>query len=300
MRRLLLHISAKLIAVIFCVVLLSGGCSAAGHEGFAIYLTRGDTPPSDMPALSQVSIADQPVIGMNDIVSYNAQTHELKLTANAFNRIASLQVPVRGTSFVACVDRKPIYCGAFWTPISSISYNGVTIWKPYNSSEPYVVALELGYPSSSFYGGQDPRNNADVIRSLEQAGKLIAKLTMATVHQLPHSMKGYELYSWSQDGQWHFTLVTGTDRNKTPEEIVSGEDFISEAGWLNVHLLGVDSIKVALSKLPEKESVFWLDDLRSEQTSQAGANISLPPGPVIDAIKEYARQRGLDFTVQTP
>jgi hypothetical protein len=28
---------------------------------------------------------------------------------------------------------------------------------------------------------------------------------------LPHSMKGYELYSWQADEQWHFTLITGTN-----------------------------------------------------------------------------------------
>lgn len=194
----------------------------------------------------------RPVLGINDIVSYNAQTHELKLTANAFNRIYLLQVPVRGKSFVVCVDRNPIYCGAFWTPISSMSYDGVTIWKPLSSGEPYVVTLELGYPSSSFYGSQDPRNNAEVLRSLEQSGKLITKLSVTAVHQLSHSVKGYELYSWSQDGQWHFTLITGTDRNKTLEEIVSGEDFISETGWVKIHVVGIDDIKAVLSKLPQK------------------------------------------------
>jgi hypothetical protein len=138
------------------------------------------------------------------------------------------------------------------------------------------------------------------LRSLEQAGKLITRLTIATVHQLLRSMKGYELYSWSQDGQWHFTLITGTDRNKTPEEIVSGEDFISEAGWVNVHVVGLDAIKAVLSKLPPKESVIWLSNLRSDQSPQAAVNFALPPTPVIDTIKDHAHQCGLDFTVVSP
>jgi hypothetical protein len=166
--------------------------------------------------------------------------------------------------------------------------------------EPHIITLELGYPSSSFYGGEDPRNNADVTRALEQAGKLITKLSIAEVDELPHSMKGYELYSWLDDSQWHFTLITGTNRNKTLEEIISNEDIISEAGWVQIHVIGVDAIKTVLSKLPQNELIMWLASLRSEQTPQGGVNITLPTGPTINIIKEDAVRSGLDFQIQTP
>ena len=233
------------------------------------------------------------------VITYNAQTHELKLTASAFERICELEVPVEGKSFMVCVDREPIYFGAFWTPISSISFDGVTIWKPFSSEEPYIISLELGYPSSSFYGGEDPRDNPEILRALEQAGKLITKLSITAVYELPHSMKGYELYSWSEDSQWHFTLITGTDRNKTLEEITSNEDFISEAGWVQIHVVGVDAIKAVLGKLPEGEEIFWLASLR-EQTEQTYIDIQLPPETTINAIKEHAEQCGLDLMLQTP
>ena len=112
-------------------------------------------------------------------------------------------------------------------------------------------------------------------------------------------MKGYELYSWQVDNQWHFTLITGTNRNKTLDEIISGEDFISEAGWVSVHMVGVDAVKSVLSKLPQDEFVTWLGGMR-EQTSQPAVSILLPPGPIIQDIKEYALGRNLDFTVQMP
>ena len=35
------------------------------------------------------------------------------------------------------------------------------------------------------------------------------------------SMKGFELYSWQAEGEWHFALVVGTNRSKTHEEIAS-------------------------------------------------------------------------------
>ena len=299
MKKLICHIPAKLTVLILIVTIFAlSSCTISKGDEFAIYLTKGDIPPAQMPALSQVDTAEPPIISMKDIITYNAQTHELKLTTSAFERISQLDVPVRGKSFVVCVDREPIYWGAFWTPISSLSFDGVTIWKPLSSEGPHVITIELGYPSSSFYGGEDPRNNPEVMRSLEQAGKLINKLSISAVDELPHSMKGYELYSWSEDSQWHFTLITGTNRNKTLEEIISNEDVISEAGWVQIHVLGVDTIKTVLSKLPQGEEILWLASPRAEQTPPGNINFMLPPEPTVDSIKEHAGQCGLDLFIQ--
>jgi hypothetical protein len=177
-KKLICHIPAKLTALIMVGAILTlSGCTTSKGEGFAIYLTKGDVPPVQMPALSYIDIAEQPIIAMSDIITYNAKTHEITLTTSAYERISKLEVPVRGKSFVVCVDRKLIYWVAFWTPVSSIPFGGVTIVKPLSSEDAKVVKLELGYPSPSFYGGEayggeDPRLNAEVMKSLEQAGKL--------------------------------------------------------------------------------------------------------------------------------
>jgi hypothetical protein len=288
----------KLTIVISCILLIiilySGYTAATKGEGFAIYLTRDDIPPAKMDSLTHVELSDQPIINLEDIITYNAQTHEMKLTPSAFDRISKLDVPVRGKSFMVCVNKEPIYWGAFWTPISSMSFDGVTIWKPYNTQEPNIVVLELGYPSSSFYGGEDPRSNPKVLESLKKADKLVTRLSLTAVDKLPSSLKGYELYSWEENGQWHYTLITGTNRVKTMEEIISGEDFISEAGWVNVHVVGVDAIKDVLSRLPRGESVCWCGELHMGD-SVGSVKLELPPKVVVDAISEYARQCGLDF-----
>jgi hypothetical protein len=283
--------------IIVSVPIMSSGCSSPLNEGFAIYLTKADIPPQQMEALSHVDLMEQPFISNKDIVTYNAQTHEVKLTAGAFESIAQLDVPVRGKSFMVCVDKNPVYWGAFWTPISSMSFDGVTIWKPLSTQGPKVITLELGYPSSSFYGGEDPRNNPEVIRALERDGKLIKGLSITEIDKLPHSMKGYELYSWSEDGQWHFTLITGTNRNKTLEEITSRADFISEDGWVQIHVIGVEAIKTVLGKVPREESIVWLAGMPSGQTQKGSMNFELPPEPIVSTIKEYAGQLGLDFMV---
>jgi hypothetical protein len=295
MKRLCDLFHVKLIALILIVVLLLCACGTPKGEGFAIYLTRDDIPPEKMEMLSHINIADQPIISIQHISTYNAQTHEIKLTDQAFERIAQLEVPVRGRSFLVCVDKAPVYWGAFWTPLSSMSFDGVTIWKPLGSPELKVITLELGYPSLSFYQGEDPRNNPVILQSLEQSGKLIHKLSIADLDKLPSSFKGYELYSWQEDSQWHFTLITGTNRTKTMAEITSQEDYISETGWVKIHVVGVDAIKEVLSRLPQNEPVCWCDELHIGQTMDT--DLKLPPAEITDVIKKYALQCGLDFAV---
>ena len=281
-----------------CITSEGEGKGEGGGEvgGFAIYLTKQDIPPAQMEALSHVDIAERPIITISDIITYDAQEHELRLTASAFERVSQLDVPTRGKSFIVCVDKAPIYWGAFWVLWSSLSFDGVTIWKPLTLDESHdVIRLELGYPSSELYTGEDPRSNPVVIESLEQAGKLINKLSITSIEKLPRSFKGYELYSWEEEGQWHFTLITGTNRIKTIEEITSKGDFISETGWVKIQVVGADAIKDVLSRLPEGESVFWCDELHIGQSTET--DLQLPPEQIADAIEEYAKQCGLDFVV---
>ncbi len=297
-RIILTCISVFLVILTFtCTACTQSPAGSREGDGFAIYLTKEDIPPTQMEALSHVNIAEQPIISIEDVITYNAQTHEIELTDTAFERISQLEVPVSGKSFLVCIDKEPVYWGAFWTPLSSMSFDGVTIWKPPGSQEPKVITLELGYPSPSFYSGEDPRNNVVIMKSLEQAGKLINKLSINEVDKLPHSLKGYELYSWEEDNQWHFTLITGTNRTKTMEEITSKEDIISETGWVNIQVVGADTIKDVLSRLPKGESVSWCDELHIGQLTETHVDLQLPPEQIADEIKEYAEQCALDFAV---
>jgi hypothetical protein len=275
--------------------LMSSISATATDEGFAIYLTEQDLSPAQMEVLSHVNLTDQPIISSEDVITYNAQTHEMKLIDQAFERICELEVPVQGRAFMVCVNKRSIYWGAFWTPISSISFDGVTIWQPYSSRDPAVITLQLGYPSSSFYGGEDPRDSPEILRALEQAGKLIDKLSITSVEERPRSSKGYELYSWEEGGQWHFTLITGTNRIKTLEEITSEDDFISETGWVKIQVMGADATKDVLNFLPEGESVFWCDELHIGQPTEI--DFQLPPEQIANEIEEYAERCGLDFVI---
>jgi len=188
-----------------------------------------------------------------------------------------------------------MYWGAFWTSASSMSFDGVTIWTPPMTFEPNMIKLTLGYPCSFFYAGEDPRNNTEVMESLDQAGKLVNKLPPLPTDKLPRSFKGYELYSWQEDGQWHYTLITGTNRTKTMEEITSGENLISDTGWVKIHVVGEEAIKAVLSRLYQGESVFWCDELPIGGATET--ELELPPEDVVNSIKEHAERCGLDFAI---
>jgi hypothetical protein len=134
-----------------------------------------------------------------------------------------------------------------------------------------------------------------VISIVLVSGILASSIGATSIEKLPRSLKGYELYSWSEDSQWHFTLITGTNRLKTMDEITSEGDSISETAWVKIHVVGTDAIRDVLSRLPEGESVFWCDELHIGQSAET--DLELPPEQMVDAIEEYANQCGLDFEV---
>lgn len=163
------HLSLALLAAV--VVLFA--CQPAPAGEFAIYLL--DQPLSaaqaDALPLAQRPLRAEPVLSSADLVRYDAATHEMFLTGEAYQRATSLQVPVRGLPFVVCVGPQRIYGGAFWTPISSMSYNGITIWV-LQGSPGTSLAFERGYPGESFFSGADPRADPRVLEALRRAGKL--------------------------------------------------------------------------------------------------------------------------------
>ena len=168
------------IVQIFLGLLLAGSLTAfsctspeepSEDEGFAIYLPAREIPVSEMPIISNLEIADEPILAPVDIVSYYRNTHEIELTAEGYERLLELEVPISGKVFVVCVDRQPVYWGAFWPRYSSMTFDGVTILTPL-SPDRHAIQIGLGYPTESFYTGDDPRSNPEIMQALQQAGKL--------------------------------------------------------------------------------------------------------------------------------
>ncbi|MEI6308646.1 MAG: hypothetical protein WCP58_03260 [bacterium] len=141
-------------------------------KGFSIYLTNPKIKPEQLPFLSHLELEVEPILSNEDIVTYTQATHEIVLTASAAERIQSLRPPTSGLAFAVCVDSQPVYAGAFWPGYSSQSYDGVAIDPILVSKERPVIQIQLGYPGSDFFQGEDPRSDPRVLKALQEDGKL--------------------------------------------------------------------------------------------------------------------------------
>jgi hypothetical protein len=170
MKKLLI---TALMVLLLLAPFLFGGCSGKTEgKGFAIYLTRANVSVLQMEMLSHVDIADKPIIFGKDIISYTWNTHEIELTPEAYERLDEMQVPTSGKAFLVCVNKAPVYWGAFWPGYSSQSFDGITIWLKPSLVGENRIQITRGYPSGDFYKGEDPRSNPVIKNALEKAGKL--------------------------------------------------------------------------------------------------------------------------------
>jgi hypothetical protein len=95
------------------------------------------------------------------------------------------------------------------------------------------------------------------------------------------SMKGWELYSWQEEGQWCFSLLEGTNRAKSIDEIQSPD----------TRLEGIEALRPALEGLESGEWVTWWDP------SWAGEALEFPPADLVEEVRSVCEERGLHLTV---
>lgn len=172
MKTLFFSISAVILLSIASCTSATPEPTPASSEGFAIYLLAQESSPQLLEDLDMLKLAPHPLLSGNDIVSYTQATHEIELTAQAYETIAALSLPVTGIPFAVCVDGQPIYAGAFWPGYSSISFDGIVIDPILATHEHPFIQIQLGYPGSDFYDSVDPRSDPRILQALERAGKL--------------------------------------------------------------------------------------------------------------------------------
>lgn len=119
---------------------------------------------------------------------------------------------------------------------------------------------------------------------LEQAG------------EFPASAKGYELYSWLDDKGWQFTLISGTDRSKSADEILSPESSITPDGWVKITVSSVQDLKSIFDQLPVSQEVFWLEGNRLEGIA-GDKTFSFPPEETIQQMVLLSEELGLMLNI---
>ncbi len=118
--------------------------------------------------------------------------------------------------------------------------------------------------------------------------------------KFPHSMKGYELFSWQADGEWYFTLITGTNRMKSFEEIITAGNTVSEDGFVKVSVRGIDQLQIMLGLLPSGEDVVWSGMDLGGQVPTDTIYLTLPPDEMIDEVKAFSVPLGIHLTAIKP
>ncbi len=116
---------------------------------------------------------------------------------------------------------------------------------------------------------------------------------------LPHLLKGYELVSWQSGNEWNFTLVSGTNRQKTFEELVSPESFVTKEGYVKITVRGVEGIKQVLARVPAGESVAWSGMNLAGQVPRGTIYFAYPQQEIMDELMAVAKENGFDlYTLQ--
>ncbi len=112
---------------------------------------------------------------------------------------------------------------------------------------------------------------------------------------LESSLKGWELYSWPSNGDncdWRYTLIAGTNRIKTYNEVTSNTA---------LSVTGEQQLKLLLNKLPVNEDILWVGKTWLTNVWGPGnishGNLKLPAAAVIDLIKQHCIQKALNLTV---
>jgi hypothetical protein len=163
----------SLLLIIFYAI-TSSACQASKHDSFAIYLLTSNIPATELSQfdINRLGLETRPIISKEEIISYDKTTHTIELTQAAYTRVQQIfPVPMNGLPFVVCVGDERIYTGAFWAPISSISYDGVVIMQPYKAKDT-TIQITLGYPGPEFFKGNDPRADSRIMNALEEDEKI--------------------------------------------------------------------------------------------------------------------------------
>jgi hypothetical protein len=86
--------------------------------------------------------------------------------------------------------------------------------------------------------------------------------------------KGVELYSWKErDGSLRFSLLWGTNRNKTDREIKTPRCTLKD----------IAALKAALGRLAKLEQVFWANELCPK------TDCTYPSDDVLDILRAHAK-----------
>lgn len=145
---------------------------------FSIYMVKDTTNNSPYEvSINNLILEEEPVISLNDIISYSWDIHQIEFSDDAKERL-KLKEPLYGKYFVLSASNQRMYWGIFIFDICSSTINRPVI------NIPSTLGMSQSYLSNSFridraypvyLGNEDDpdiRENEIIYNVLKQSGKL--------------------------------------------------------------------------------------------------------------------------------
>ena len=130
-----------------------------------------------------------------------------------------------------------------------------------------------------------------MLRKQTMAGITALMISLTAYGQAPQaSMKGYELYSWKIKGHWYYSLLPGTNRLRSYEEITAPRTVRRDAAGLQSEL----------QKLQRGDEILWMSNAPvGASKSVAGQRIDVkhPSRKRIENIKAMCDKLGIRLSL---
>ena len=145
------------------------------EDGIHFYLL---TDPESLDPLWEIDEStivpeESPIIGYEDILSYDTRNHAFKISSSAQERLKGKESNIHSRPFVLVADKEYIYTGYFWASYSSAICPWLTI-DPIHAQYAGELRIELGYPwMMEGMSIPDRRNDVRILSILRHDRKLI-------------------------------------------------------------------------------------------------------------------------------
>lgn len=103
-------------------------------------------------------------------------------------------------------------------------------------------------------------------------------------------MKGYQLFTWKRNGQWHYSLSRATNREPTYGDITAAKAVV----------VGTTEFESQLKRLPKGSEVFWHSDAPpgiKRSASQEIISFKQPSRKRIERVKSLCEKLGIKVTL---
>lgn len=159
----------QIFVAIFSSLLITCGLSPTEYGDFKIYQVLDQGIPQEGPTkpIDSLTLSNEPIISIQDIISYFWSTHEFTITSHADSILDTMNPQQLLSPFVTCVGNERIYYGCFVSGLSSY------LPEKYPYIQNTIVGVNRQISRALNDSIPDKRNDVRIYNSLKHSGKLL-------------------------------------------------------------------------------------------------------------------------------